>query len=254
MEQIRKPFQGIWNIVRFNWHFYLLSVGLILIIFLLNTTVNESYRIFGNLICLLIAVTTLISLLVSFYVYDLSGLYQLNWLNDLQINKSHTLVTINAGFDETSALLKHKFPNIQLSVFDFYNPLTHTEVSIKRARKAYPAYPNTIQVTTSHLPLTDNYSDNIVAILAAHEIRNEKERIVFFKELKRILNDNGKIAITEHLRDLPNFLAYNIGFLHFLSKPCWYRTFKNAGLSVSNEIKITPFITTFILQKNGTTA
>ena len=55
----------------------------------------------------------------------------------------------------------------------------------------------------------------------------------------------------EHQRDVYNFLAYNIGFFHFLSATTWKQTFAGAGLSESRTIKITPFITTFILAKNG---
>jgi hypothetical protein len=90
--------------------------------------------------------------------------------------------------------------------------------------------------------------------LAAHEIRNDSERIIFFKELSRILTPEGKVIVTEHLRDIPNFLTYNIGFLHFHSKATWYKTFATAGLAVNKEIKTTPFISTFILTKYGSSA
>jgi hypothetical protein len=47
-------------------------------------------------------------------------------------------------------------------------------------------------------------------------------------------------------------MAYNFGFFHFHSKNTWLKTFHRSGLTITNEIKITPFITTFILDKNGT--
>ena len=84
--------------------------------------------------------------------------------------------------------------------------------------------------------------------VSAHEIRDENERVVFFEELKRSLKVNGKIVVTEHLRDVPNFLAYTIGFFHFHSKSSWMRTFRRANLKVLQEAKITPFLTTFVLQ------
>ena len=87
---------------------------------------------------------------------------------------------------------------------------------------------------------------------AINEIRQEAERTVFFKELHRILNPQGQIIVTEHLRDLPNFLAYTIGFFHFIAKHSWFKTFENAQLTLQQELKITPFISTFILDTNGT--
>ncbi len=253
MESLRKPFQGVTNIIRFNWHFYIMSVGLVLLLLLSNIYINSQFRVYANLLCILVAVPTVISLLVSAYVYDFSNLYSLDWLHNLGIEQTGTHVNINAGFDEMSVLLASKYPNATLVVYDFYDSEKHTEVSIERARKAYPPHAGTIKISTSSLPLSDNSVDTIFLIFAAHEIRNDEERVVFYKELKRYLKPSGKIIVTEHLRDWPNFLAYNIGFFHFLSKKSWFKTFANAGLVLVAENKITPFISTFILTKNGTT-
>ena len=251
MGKIRKPFQGLWNVIRFNWHFYLLSFVLVLFFFIIKESLDERYRISGNIVCFLIIAATGVSLLVTFYVYDLSGLYKLKWLDELKADTNSKILNINAGFDETSILLQEKFPDAELIVFDFYDPIKHTEVSIKRARKAYPAFPRTIQITTLNLPLPDKSLDKIFIILSAHEIRDEEERNGFFRELKRILKQTGQIVVIEHLRDVQNFLAYNVGFFHFIPKASWRRAFKVAELTIFKEIKINPFITIFILEKNG---
>jgi ubiquinone/menaquinone biosynthesis C-methylase UbiE len=173
-------------------------------------------------------------------------------LQDLNHKSSLTIININAGFDETSTSIQSRFSNARLIVFDFYDPKKHTEVSIKRARQAYPPYPNTISITTTEIPLENKSADAVLLILSAHEIRNEKERTIFLKELNRILKQNGSIYVMEHLRDIPNFLVYNIGFFHFHSRSTWLRSFSQADLTVQKEIKTTPFITTFALHKNGT--
>ena len=248
---MRKSFQGVWNIVRFNWHFYVLSFGVVLLLLLLSSYTNPTFRLYSFAVAFLIFLSTFISLSVSYYVYDLSGLYNLNWVTDFIDTERNTIVNINAGFDETSIFLKNKFPNAELLVYDFYDPKKHTEVSIKRARKAYALFPNTKSVNANNLPTLDNSADKIFIIFAAHEIRNEQERIEFFKELKRILKPTGEILITEHLRDVPNFLAYNIGFLHFYSKQNWLQVFEMTGFLLKSEQKITPFISTFTLTKYG---
>lgn len=264
----RKPLQGVSNIVKFNWHFYVLALVAILVLVLANQFVstNGLLNLLSWLAIGFVLASTFISLLVSFYVYDCSNLYKLDWLDLLEVLPQHTnqtnqklttktapkvanLVNINAGFDETSALLAHKYKAINLQVFDFYNPQTHTEVSIERARKAYPPYPNTQLISTTALPLQNNTVDLICNILAAHEIRNTAERIVFFEQLKQKINAEGKIIVVEHLRDLPNFLAYQIGFLHFYSKKTWLQTFEAAGLEVCKEMKLTPFLCIFVLRK-----
>ncbi|RYG41354.1 MAG: methyltransferase domain-containing protein, partial [Chitinophagaceae bacterium] len=118
------------------------------------------------------------------------------------------------------------------------------------ARKAYPLFPGTQKITTGHLPLESGSIDMAFLILAAHEIRKEQERIIFFRELHRALKPGGRIIVVEHLRDLPNFIAYTIGFLHFLSRGTWLKTFSGAGLRVDAQRKINPFINLFILEKN----
>lgn len=252
MDSIRKPFQGVWNIIRFNWHYYVFALVFVVFLLFIRNEFSATLCIATNILVLVILFSTLISLIVSFYIYDLSDLYKLSWLNNLKRSDNEKIININAGFDETSNLLKSKFGNSELFVADFYNPTKHTEVSIKRARKAYPPFPNSQRVSTKHLPVEDNSTHKIFSILSAHEIRNYEERIAFFKELKRVLSASGQIIVTEHLRDTVNFLAYNFGFFHFHSKSSWLKTFRLSGLTVAKEIKITPFITTFILEKNGT--
>ena len=243
----RKPLQGVMNIVRFNWHFYAIASLMML------TATAFAYYLEIPLLLLLAGLALLgcmLSLLVSMYIYDLSGLYKLNWIASSK--DEQLIVNIHAGFDETSALLQDKYPGATLQVIDFYNPEKHTEISIRRARKAYPGLPQTVSADASHLPLPDSAADKIFVIFSAHEIRDSAERKRFMKELARSIQRDGRIYITEHLRDLPNFLAYNIGFFHFYSKADWLKIFEESGLKLEREIKLTPFISTFIIAKHDT--
>ncbi len=251
MEQIRKPFQGIFNIIRFNWHFYVIAFTVTIILLFIGTYAIPIIRTFFQLIAFLIVLTIVISLFVSYYVYDLSGFYKFNWIK--KNDKPISVININAGFDETSIVLKNKFKNSTFIALDFYDPKKHTEISIKRARKSYPPFLNTLKIKTSNIDLETNSIDKIFVILSAHEIRNTNERINFFKELHRIVKPKGQIIVTEHLRDITNFMVYNIGSFHFYSKSTWINTFNKSNLKVISEIKNTPFISTFTLKPNGNT-
>jgi SAM-dependent methyltransferase len=235
METMRTVFQGVRNIIRFNWHFYAVAAGLILLLAELH----------WYLPAVMLLVPTAITLLASLYIYDLSGLYALTWVEPGPVR---TVVNIHAGFDETSAQLTRKFPEARLLVFDFYDPVKHTEVSVKRARRAYPPFPGTLRIDTGAIPLEDGGADRIYVTFAAHEIRDDAERAAFFQQLNRILRPAGYIQVTEHIRDLPNFLVYNIGAFHFLSRKSWRITFAEAGLQIRRQTKLNPFITTFILE------
>lgn len=248
MELKRKPFQGVWNIIRFNRHFYLAACIVLTSLIIIRPYLPGQLQTIIFWMAVLAALSVTISLLVSLYVYDLSDLYRFRWLPDLTNKK---ILNINAGFDETSAIITNRFPQSVLTICDFYHPDRHTEISIRRARKAYPPHPHTIPVSTNNLPFGDHSFDYVLAILSAHEIRDEQERIHFFKELSRVTTPTGQIFVTEHLRDFNNGIAYTFGFFHFHSKAGWLHTFAQANLVVKAEIKTTPFVTTFILEQYG---
>lgn len=254
MDQIRKPFQGVGNIIRFNWHYYLFAALFVLVLFFLYFFLPFPFNYLALVIVFLTAFSVTLSLAASFYVYDLAGIYNLDWINEDESQQTNLIININAGFDETSHLLQTKFKNSELIVYDFYNPEKHTEISIERARKAYPSFPNTKLIGTDKIPLSDNSVDLICLIFAAHEIRDETERIEFFRELNRVLKNDGRIYVAEHLRDFVNFSVYNVGFFHFFAKQNWLKVFEKAKFRVKTEKKLTPFISVFILTKNDTSA
>ncbi len=250
METLRKPWQGVLNIIRFNWHFYVLATVFICGLLLLKQFVSFDFLIVTTVG--IIISTTIISIGISFYIYDASNLYNFSWI--LKSDENLKIVNINAGFDESSLLIQSRFKNSKVTILDFYNAEKHTEISIERARKAYPSPSGTIQIATSNIKIETNSIDKVFLIFAAHEIRNNQERIIFFKEMYRILKPNGQLFVLEHLRDFTNFCGYSIGAFHFLSKLNWKNTFEKSNFIIDSELKQTPFISLFILLKNGNPA
>lgn len=246
MEIKRRKFQGVLNILSFNRHFYVFGlVALSLIIgckFIFNwNSILFSLIIFGFIYGLIMP------LIVSAYVYDFSGFYNFNWLKKINLEdaEQNLNLNINAGFDETSYILKNILPKSELQVFDFYNSKQHTETAIIRARKVSLVYPNTQQIKSNAIPLNDNSVDNIFLLSAIHEIRKQDEKVQFLKECRRVCKTNGNVIMVEHLRDLPNFLAFTIGFTHFFSETTWEAAFSEAGFTSIKETKFTPFMAIF---------
>ncbi len=244
---MRSRFQGVGNIVRFNWHFYALAGVMILVAAGLALFLNSPpLRILFGLAAVGTILSLGISLLVSHWIYDRTCLYDLPWLDSYP---GKSVVSISAGFDEISPVVTKKLPEATLQLWDFYDPENHTEVSIERARKAFPPPREMVSISTDSLPAEDDSIDVVCLFMSAHEIRSESERLRFFAEIGRVVRNGGSVYLTEHQRDLPNFLAYTIGFFHFQSKATWRRAFKAGGLSIQKEIRTTPFVTTYILQK-----
>ena len=254
MALTRSPLQGITNVLSFNWHFYAFAIIVLLTMVLSSHIIGNEWEWLFLCASILVVVTTVISLLVTYYVYDYSDLYDFKWLDDFPAGSARKILNINAGFDETSSILAEKFKGSELHVCDFYDPHNHTEISIKRARKAYPPHPSTVKVRTNSLPYSDQEFDVVCIAFAAHEIRNTDERQQFFEEIKRVTNVDGRIFVTEHLRDIHNFLAYTIGCFHFYSRADWIGIFLFSQLNLLEERKTTAFVRTFTLTTNGATS
>ncbi|MBK8831072.1 MAG: methyltransferase domain-containing protein [Saprospiraceae bacterium] len=246
MEIKRRPFQGVLNILSFNRHFYFFGIGVLAILIASRWYVQWNDTLFWLVIAAFMY-GLLMPLLVSAYVYDFSGFYKFDWLKKV-IGDDETvdsIVNINAGFDETSFILESKFPKAVLRVFDFYNQKRHTEPAIIRARKVTLFYPNTQSMESDAIPLENASIDIVFLLSAVHEIRLHDEKVRFLKECHRVIKPDGKVIMVEHLRDLPNFVAFTIGFTHFFSRATWKKAFAQAGFTTFEEKKFTPFMSIF---------
>src|SRR5690349_3297453 len=105
----RKPLQGVTNIIRFNWHFYLISAASVCTVLFLKRFIPAKLQVGADILVLLVISGTFISLVISYYIYDHSEIYSLDYLNSLDITGNLKLLNINAGFDETSAVIKEKY-------------------------------------------------------------------------------------------------------------------------------------------------
>jgi ubiquinone/menaquinone biosynthesis C-methylase UbiE len=246
----RGKFEGALNVVQFNWPFFVFAIGFafVWLVFVLLLQWPILVCFFGLAVVLY---GVFASLIASYWVYDLSGLYRFKWVSLSETPKS--ILTVNAGFDETSALLKTHFPSAEFVIGDIYNEEINPEPSIRRAQKRYPKSKETIHLEMPLLPFQKHKFDTVFAILVLHEIRTSEQRVVALKEMKRVLHPKGAIVVTEHLRDFPNFMAYTFGVLHFYSRKTWLGDFEAAELTVKQEIRITPFVRSFILT-NGSSS
>jgi SAM-dependent methyltransferase len=189
---------------------------------------------------------TAASLAVSHYVYDRSPLYSLEWLT-LQPS---VWINIHAGLDEMTDRLRQRLRTDPCAVFDIFDSEQMTEPSIARARELRASF-GSQPASWRCLPADSDVGDAIFLIFAAHEFRQTEARHVFFREVARVLKPGGCMLLVEHLRDLPNFLAFGPGFLHFQSRRTWLVAFRVAGLVMSREYSVTPFVRVFEVTKEA---
>lgn len=248
---MRGRFTGLSNIIRFNWHFFFIALAAAGLSLVGAIAASGVLGVALWVATLGITLTTLVSLAVSWYVYDCSNLYSFPWLKESAAPPEGAILNIHAGFDESSRPIQQIFPKAKLQVYDFYNPAQHTEISIRRARRWSVPYPGTVAVSTTALPAEVDSFDRVLIIFAAHEIRDNDERVLFFKEVARVARPGAPIHVVEHLRDWPNFLAYSVGSLHFLSSQTWLDTFQAAGLTLESTRRINPFVICYQLRNHA---
>ena len=247
----RRPFQGVWQIVCYNWPFYVAGF----VVCALGALLLRLFawpKIFSILGWLGVAVGAwwlLASLLVSYWVYDVSPLYTWRWMRGLLPQMPTRWANIHSGLDESSLALREMFGGDGVTI-DIYNAQEMTEPSIARARRITPAPVEAISADYRQLPFSDNALDAIFLIFAVHEIRDSDSRELFWHELHRVLEDGGTIVLVEHLRDVANFAAFGPGFWHFLPQSEWLRLFHKTHFSVQSETCLTPWVRVWVLQSS----
>lgn len=242
----RTACEGVQNIVRFNWPAYATAAGVVAAGAALAASrrLPCALRVLGGAAAAGAAWQTAASLTASHWIYDRSGLYTLDWLPGLWPEDPGVVVSVHAGFDETTGRLRTLFPDATVRVLDFYDPERNPEPSIARARAGHPPFPGTQRAGCDGWPVADGSADGILVFLAAHELRNPADRAKFFAELRRVCAPDGRIVIVEHLRDAANLLAFGPGFFHFLSRTVWVEETAD-DLWLVGELSLTPFLRVF---------
>lgn len=234
--------------VRFNWPKYAGGITALLALLILSWATDGMASRAWATFAALAGVALLLPIGASHFIYDRSNLYQLEWLDPLGPGWGGTLLNISAGFDETTRQLRTRFKLATVHALDFYDPQEHTEPSIERARRFTDGSPESCPITTARIPFESGSVDRVLCFLSLHEVRSPQERSCFLAEVRRVLKTDGRLIVTEHLRDAPNFFAFNVGFLHFHSRSTWEHAFHKAGFTLEQALRTTPFVTTFILR------
>lgn len=244
-------YSGVLKIVRFNWPWYAMAIAatLSVILFVYLGILSGPWT---AIVCagLIVANIWLVaSLVVSHYIYDRSGIHQGAWLDGINGSDVAHVGIFHAGHDEASKAVALRLPSAQVQVFDFYDAGRNGTGSLERARAAAPR--RSLAITVNRIPLSSGTLDLGLLVFAAHEIRDDNQRAILFRELSRVLAPAGRLIVVEHLRDVWNFLAYGPGAFHFLSRRTWYRSFGDGGIHIARESSCTPFVRVFELRKSA---
>lgn len=244
----RGRWQGMEQILRYNLPMYAWALGAAVFAAAGARTLPLAAPLSSALLAFaaLVVLSSAASLLVSHYVYDRSELFRWDWLA-ARVAPPARWTVIHAGLDEVSPALRARYPDAEGEVLDIYDPREMTEPAILRARRSTPPPEPARPSSPDRLPVADAASDLVMLFFAAHELRQARARDDLFAEVRRVLRADGRVVVVEHLRDVPNALAFGPGVFHFLPRREWLRVARGSGLVVRDEARITPFVRAFFL-------
>src|SRR5438128_7365907 len=185
----RGQFDGVLQIVRYNWTLYIVAVLVATLVVLLVDVVHPPAALAGLLILGAVAAVfwLVLSLAVSHYVYDRSDLYRWEWIRERIASNPRHVVNIHAGLDETSLALQEMYPAAEVTILDIYDPVEMAEPSIARARREERSMLASVKADFRKLPLQTASVDLVTVIFVAHELRRGASKESFFREASRVL-------------------------------------------------------------------
>lgn len=246
-------YQGMLQIVRFNRPMYV-RAAIVLLVAATGLTVVTLPREIAAIVATGVVISAfwlLTSLIVSHLVYDRSPLRKWRWVEQALACAPRRWINLHAGLDESTPALHELFAGSSGRVFDIFDAGEMTEPSILRARELATNAIAPERANYWKLPVATDSCDAAFLLLSAHELRHHDSRAALFRELHRVLRRGGHVVLAEHLRDLPNFLAFGPGFLHFHSRRTWRRSIAAGGLAIEREFRITPFVKVFVLRRSS---
>ncbi len=247
---MRGRFEGTRQILQFNWPFYAVAAPLLAFGSLVLKRRNwpRLIRLGGQSGILAGAFWILASIAASWWVYDASPIMKWRWLRAYFPKNPPRWANFHAGLDESTPALRELFESPGQAL-DFFDAPTMTEPSIRRARALVTPEIVPTSADFRALPLPSNSLDAAFVFFAAHEIRDPRDREIFFAELHRVLDSGGKLVVLEHVRDVANFTVFGPGALHFWGASEWQRL-AQPHFEVETETRITPFVRLWMWRKN----
>jgi hypothetical protein len=98
-------FRGVSQIVVFYWPFYAFALAAADIAVSVNPLLPEALQYWVLLAVGLGGLSVALTLVASWYVYDLTNLYVFDYLDTTEADHAERIANIHAGFDETSVPL-----------------------------------------------------------------------------------------------------------------------------------------------------
>ncbi|WHT21531.1 class I SAM-dependent methyltransferase [Crossiella sp. CA-258035] len=163
------------------------------------------------------------------------------WLHELLPLHLRRFLLVTAGVDESVPALRSVLAPARGLVVDV---IAHRRAVVSLLR------PETVRVVPARpesLPGRPGSVDVVLAVFAAHELREPREREALFAEVRRLLSADGRMVLIEQHREARTLAVFGPGAWQFYPSEEWRRAAALAGLKVIATRRVSPFVTGWAL-------
>lgn len=223
-------FAYAWRIGGFAFSLLLIAVGL--------SRSSTTIVALGAVIFAIFAILLLTSIWALHQSGKLTDLQTIDFLYKLsQTRASDPLVCIDLGLHWPANTISQHLTSGQMVVIDIYNPQLMPAKSLVRARRhAQPPltdprlvwYDSNLEL----LPLPDDSVSAVFLVQILSELAQKGDQLALLKEIRRIMEPNGRLLIAEMADTWPNRLLPGSSILHIHPQGYWNSLLSEAGFEL----------------------
>jgi len=250
-----RHYSGMGATLLYNWPIFVGGVLFSVVILLLSGVVPSPWH-WLFMVSGIAMMSLLITILgASYWVYDWGQSRDYDRLAELgNLQEAKVVVDITCGkLRGTRGFLPH-FIGGHYFLVDIYDETTMTDQALKRARVMEPPLNSQRKIfqrtaQANRIPIPPNWVDIIYCSYSLHELQNEADREIIFKQFTRMLKPGGHLLIAEHDRDWRNFLAFGPGAYTFFATSTWENHFATANLHIKHHERWRGLVNLWVLTR-----
>jgi hypothetical protein len=193
----------------------------------------------------LVATTTAVMAIV--WVFGFGTARRWRWVANAA-HRPRTWLNLTTGFDDSTSTLRARLAGVTGLSVDIFDETAPLDPPQRRARGRFPPGDRTATVATLDGALGAALPQTAFLLMSAHEVPGA-DRVRLFTTIADRLLPGGRLIVVEHLRDLPNAIAFGLGARHFQSRATWLEAGRLAGLEPVEEHRLSPFVRGFVFGK-----
>ncbi len=255
----KNRYHGLKRHLRAHWPFYAFTYGgimatLLLIGFGLQAEL-WSFIPIGLALLLLLVYFFSTAVWSAHLLYDENGLAPHHYLFDMgKLRSADEIVYIGVGLPDVPMTLARRLTTGHITVVDIYSPQWMRGQSLRRARAHATkplSDPRIIWQSgrLNLLPLPNASVSTVILSQTAVELHQRGDQLLLFKEIRRILAENGRFLLAERSRSQTNWIVMGVTAVRLPAANHWHELLIEAGFQPYAEKSLNGLITCYRAHK-----